>query len=263
MEPAIWSPVWRTRISSSGCIRSRSVATRCSMSGRRTFTATVRPSSSRALCTTAIDAVPIGRGSNSAKASRRFMPRSSSTRRRTSGNGTAGPVSRQARNSSATSSPNMPGDEAMIWPNFMKVPPRSWKLRRSGRASCAAGSTPWRIWRSWRTAVGAKWTPITLAMVRPRRSSSRRRGVRAAARVDPRHVLGQGTPRRHLVVSRGRPRGRWSRRQGRRRGGPGGPDRRSRPGVSAENVLQRGQPGLVGVAEDREPSRQGSRRRPR
>ena len=33
----------------------------------------------------------------------------------------------------------MPGDEAMIWPNFMNVPPRSWKLLRSGRASCAAG----------------------------------------------------------------------------------------------------------------------------
>jgi len=69
-------------------------------------------------------------------------PNISSTRWRTSGKGTGGPVSRQARNSSATSSPNMPGEEAMIWPNFMKVPPRSWKLLRNGRASCAAGSGP-------------------------------------------------------------------------------------------------------------------------
>ena len=84
----------------------------------------------------------MGSGSNSANASRSDSPRSSSTRWRTSGKGTGGPVSRQARNSSATSSPNMPGDEAMIWPNFMKVPPRSWKLLRSGRASCAGGNTP-------------------------------------------------------------------------------------------------------------------------
>ena len=100
-------------------------------------------------------------------------PRSSSTRWRTSGNGTGGPVSRQARNSSATSSPNMPGDEAMIWPNFMKVPPRSWKLLRSGRASWAAGSGPCRMVRSWRKAVGVKWIATTLAIVRLRRSNSR------------------------------------------------------------------------------------------
>ena len=84
----------------------------------------------------------MGSGSNSANASVSDMPRSSSTRWRTSGNGTGGPVSRQARNSSATSSPNMPGDDAMICPNFMKVPPRSWKLLRNGRASWAAGSGP-------------------------------------------------------------------------------------------------------------------------
>ncbi len=120
-----------------------------------------------------MDAVPIGSGSNSANASRSDSPRSSSTRWRTSGNGTGGPVSRQARNSSATSSPNIPGDEAMIWPNFMKVPPRSWKLLRSGRASCAAGSGPWRMVRSWRSAVGVKRTATTLAMVRLRRSRSR------------------------------------------------------------------------------------------
>ncbi len=67
----------------------------------------------------------------------------------------------------------MPGDEAMIWPNFMKVPPRSWKLLRNGRASCAAGRGPWRMVRSWRKAVGVKWIATTLAMVRLRRSSSR------------------------------------------------------------------------------------------
>ena len=61
----------------------------------------------------------------------------------------------------------------MIWPNFMKVPPRSWKLLRSGRASCAAGSTPWRMCSTWRAAVGVKWIATTLAMVRLRRSSSR------------------------------------------------------------------------------------------
>ena len=31
MDPAFWSPVWRTASSSSGCIRSRSVATTCSI----------------------------------------------------------------------------------------------------------------------------------------------------------------------------------------------------------------------------------------
>ena len=72
-------------------MRSRSVATTCSMSGRSTLTATVRPSSRRARCTTAMEAVPIGSGSNSANASRSDRPRSSSTRWRTSGNGTGGP----------------------------------------------------------------------------------------------------------------------------------------------------------------------------
>ena len=67
----------------------------------------------------------------------------------------------------------MPGDDAMIWPNFMKVPPRSWKLLRSGRASWAAGSGPWRMVRSWRNAVGVKWIATTLAMVRLRRRSAR------------------------------------------------------------------------------------------
>jgi len=118
----------------------------------------------------------MGRVSNSAKASLNESPRSSSTRWRMSGNGTGGPLSRQARNSSATSSPNIPGDDAMIWPNFMKVPPRSWKLLRSGRANCAAGSGPCLILRSWRIAVGVKWTATTLAMVRLRRSRARRVG---------------------------------------------------------------------------------------
>ena len=148
----------------------------CSTSGRNTFTATTRPSRRRARCTTAIDAVPMGSVSKSANASLSESPRSSSTRWRMSANGTGGPLSRQARNSSATSSPNIPGDEAMIWPNFMNVPPRSWKLLRSGRASCAAGSGPWRIRRSWRITVGVKWTATTFAMVRLRRSSARRVG---------------------------------------------------------------------------------------
>ena len=67
VDPANWSPVRRTRISISGCMRSRSVATTCSMPGRNTLTATTRPSCRRARCTTAIDAVPIGSVSNSAK----------------------------------------------------------------------------------------------------------------------------------------------------------------------------------------------------
>ena len=140
VEPASWSPVRRTRISINGCMRSRSVATTCSMFGRNTLTATSAP---------VVQAGPVHHGDRrrpdrvDARTRRRpprsGRPRSSSTLWRTSGKGTSGPVSRQARNSSATSSPNMPGDEAMICPNFMKVPPRSSKLLRSGRANCDPG----------------------------------------------------------------------------------------------------------------------------
>ena len=54
--------------------------------------------------------------------------------RRTSSKGTGEPVSRHERNSAATWSPNMPGDEPISWPNFMKVAPSSSKVLRSGRA---------------------------------------------------------------------------------------------------------------------------------
>ena len=117
--PADWSPVCLATISSSGCNRSRSIDTIDSMPGRRTFTATSVPSWRVARCTTAMEARPMGWGSKWVKASWSGIPRSLSMTSRTVSKGTAGPVSRQARNSSAKSSPNTPGDEATSCPNFM------------------------------------------------------------------------------------------------------------------------------------------------
>ncbi len=118
---------------------------------------------------------------------------------RTSGKGTSGPVSRQARNSSATSSPNMPGDEAMICPNFMKVPPRSSKLFRSGRANWIPGSAPWRMVRTCRRATGTKCRPTTLVIVELRRSQGEGARFGEWPRIDLRRILGE-RPRRRLGV---------------------------------------------------------------
>ena len=104
------------------------------MPGRSTFTATRRPSRVVALCTTEIDARPIGVSEKLQNASSSGMPRSASTARRTSSKGTGAPVSRHDRNSAATWSPNMPGDEPISWPNFMNVAPSSSKVLRSGLA---------------------------------------------------------------------------------------------------------------------------------
>ena len=62
------------------------------------------------------------------------MPSSASTARRTSSKGTDAPVSRHERNSAATASPNMPGEDPMSWPNFMNVAPSSSNVLRSGFA---------------------------------------------------------------------------------------------------------------------------------
>ena len=94
------------------------MATRSSMPGLSTFTATSRPSFNRASWTTAIEARPMGSGTISAKTSPIGIPRSASIVRLTSVKGTTGPVSRQERNSSASSFPNTPGAEATSWPNF-------------------------------------------------------------------------------------------------------------------------------------------------
>ena len=123
-----------------------------------------------------MDAVPIGLGSNSVKASRERQPRSSSTRCRTSGNGTAGPgvqagpelvghvVAEHARRR---------GDDlAELHEGAAEVlEALAQRPGQLGRRQGALADV-----RSWRSAVGVKWTATTLAMVRLRRSSSRRVG---------------------------------------------------------------------------------------
>jgi len=138
--PAAATPTWRERKSRSGFIRRRSVATESSMAGRRTFTATSRPSWSRARWTTAIDARPIGVSSKVANVSSRRRPVVPSIAARTSASGTAGPVSRQERNSRDTRSPKIPGAEATSCPNLTNVPPSSSNVRRNGRAKASSGA---------------------------------------------------------------------------------------------------------------------------
>ena len=162
-----------------------------------------------------MEAVPTGCGSKSAKTSRRASPRSSSTRCRTSAKGTGGPVSRHARNSSATSSPNIPGDEAMICPNFMNVPPRSWKLLRSGRASWAAGSGPWRMCRAGGARSERSARPPPWRWCAPVHQLAPRR-LGQAPRVDPGDVLGERLHRLdRLRPMKQRPGGRCRRGAGR------------------------------------------------
>ena len=64
----------------------------------------------------------------------------------------------------------MPGDEAMIWPNFMKVPPRSSKLLRSGWASCDAGQCALADRAQLAQHDGSEVGATTLVMVALRRS---------------------------------------------------------------------------------------------
>ena len=202
MEPAIWSPVWRTRISSSGCMRSRSVATTCSISGRSTLTATTRPSRRRARCTTAMEAVPIGSGSKSANASRSASPRSSSTRWRTSTNGTGG--------TRVEAGPELVGHLVAEHPR-RRGDDLAELHERPAEVLEALAQRPRQLGRRQRAladgaqlaeAVGVKWTATTLAIVRPRRTSSRPRRFGQAARIDPRDVLGQ-RPRRGVRLHRG------------------------------------------------------------
>ena len=110
-----------TRAASRGtshAMSARSADTLPSMPGRRTFTATSWPSWSRARCTTATDARPIGSGSKSAKSSSRLLPVARSTSARTRAKDTARPWSSSERNSSDTSGPNTDGADATSWPNF-------------------------------------------------------------------------------------------------------------------------------------------------
>ncbi len=114
-----------------------------------------------------------------------------------------GPVSRQARNSSATSSPNIPGDDAMIWPNFMKVPPRSWKLLRSGRASCAAGSGAVADGAQLAQRRGREVDAHDLGDGAAAAHQLAAGGLGQAARVDPWDVLGQRARRRRAPAPAG------------------------------------------------------------
>jgi hypothetical protein len=87
------------------------MATCSAMPGRRTFTATSRPSCSTPRCTTAIDADANASPSKEAKVASSGRPVVASMAERTTSKGTCGPVSSVPRNSSATAAPNAPGDD--------------------------------------------------------------------------------------------------------------------------------------------------------
>ena len=125
----------------------RSRSTRPRSPGRRTLTATLRPSWSRARCTWAIDAAARGRSSKEAKSRPIGAPSPSSTTRRTVDGRSGGTSSRSWRNSSQSAAGKMPGLEATSWPSFTKVGPSSTKLFRSARARA---TIPWSRGRSTR-----------------------------------------------------------------------------------------------------------------
>ena len=102
-----------------------SVATIVALAGRSTFTATSRPSCRVARCTTASDAAAKGRSSIDENTDSSGRPRSSSTMARTCSNGIDGPSSSTPRIASASVWPAMLGDDAISWPSFTKVTPRS------------------------------------------------------------------------------------------------------------------------------------------
>ena len=93
--------------------------TRAATRLRCTFTTTRSPVRRVAAWTWAIEADAIGLRSNEVNTSARGRPRSSSTVRRTTANGSGGTRSRRSRNSSTSSSGKMPSPDEMIWPSLM------------------------------------------------------------------------------------------------------------------------------------------------
>ena len=90
----------------------------------------------------------------------------------------------------------------MIWPNFMNVPPRSWKLRRSGRASWAAGQHALADVQQLAQRGRGEVEPDHLGDGAAAPEQLAPGGVGQPARVDPRHVLGEGTPHRCPALTR-------------------------------------------------------------
>ncbi len=86
---------------------------------RWTFTTTRSPVRRVAECTWAMEAEAMGELSKEVKTSARGRPRSSSTVRRTTANGSGGTRSRRSRNSSTSSSGKIPSPDEMICPNLM------------------------------------------------------------------------------------------------------------------------------------------------
>src|SRR4029079_11180061 len=109
-------------------ITTRSKVQISTTSGRRTLTATMRPSGRRALCTCATAADAIGTGANSAKMLPSGRPRSDSTERTTSSNGNGPTWSCSSASAVDTYSGIRSGRVLMIWPTLMKVAP-SWRKR--------------------------------------------------------------------------------------------------------------------------------------
>ncbi len=105
--------------------RSRSRENATSMSGRRIFTATWRPSASVARCTCAMDAAAIGSASKVANSSSTGLPSSASTACRASAPSNGGSRSCNERRSSASSSPTRSGRTDSACPSFTKAGPSS------------------------------------------------------------------------------------------------------------------------------------------
>ena len=88
------------------------------MSGRWTLSTAARPSASTHEWTWAIEAADRGTGSIEEKTSDAAAPRSSSTMARAWANGNGLTSSSVRRQASAREAGNIPGDEAIICPNF-------------------------------------------------------------------------------------------------------------------------------------------------
>jgi hypothetical protein len=114
-----------------------SAATRSAMPGRCTLTTTFSPPTSVAVCTWAMEAEASGLGS-SAVSFTASAPSSAATIFCTSSKANGRTRSRHLVNSSLQCLGKTPVDEAMIWPNLMKVGPKSSEKRRRSRGSCTA-----------------------------------------------------------------------------------------------------------------------------
>ena len=136
----------------------------------------LRPSSRRARCTTAMEAVPIGSGSNSAKASLERQPEVVLH--------PLAHVGERHRRAGVEAGPELVGhlvaehagrrgdDLAELHEGAAEV----LEALAQGPGQLGRRQRALADVRSWRSAVGVKWIATTLAMVRLRRSSSRRVG---------------------------------------------------------------------------------------